>query len=197
MNVASASGVPPHTIDRHQPALHESSMVKSPCHIPTVASWLTDERSFSTRRAVHRLPPSTRPNSLNYGLQVHLQSHSNTASKCISKLARLHLPTSHHRGLEVHISKLAELWPPCVGPNSLDYGLEVRMIKASTCIYTLPWFLPPSASPNSLDHGHLVSLQPRSVTGSECIAEFTRSSFSRSPRIALQHSLQPIQIYSV
>jgi len=37
-HVASASGVPPYTIDRHQPALHESSKVKSPCHIPTVAS---------------------------------------------------------------------------------------------------------------------------------------------------------------
>jgi len=27
-----------YTIDRYQPALHESSKVKSPCHIPTVAS---------------------------------------------------------------------------------------------------------------------------------------------------------------
>jgi len=38
VNVASASRLPPDTIDRHQPALHESSKVKSPCHIPTVAS---------------------------------------------------------------------------------------------------------------------------------------------------------------
>jgi len=38
LNVASASGMPPYMIDRHQPALHESSKVKSPCHIPTVAS---------------------------------------------------------------------------------------------------------------------------------------------------------------
>jgi len=38
LNVAAASGVPPYTIDRHQPALHESSKVKSPCHIPTVVS---------------------------------------------------------------------------------------------------------------------------------------------------------------
>jgi len=28
LNVASASGIPPYTIDRHQPALHESSKVK-------------------------------------------------------------------------------------------------------------------------------------------------------------------------
>jgi len=38
LNVASASSVPPYTIDRHQPALYESWQVKSPCHIPTVAS---------------------------------------------------------------------------------------------------------------------------------------------------------------
>ena len=43
LNVASASGVPPHTIDRHHPALHESSKVKWPCHIATVASWQTNE----------------------------------------------------------------------------------------------------------------------------------------------------------
>jgi hypothetical protein len=40
-NVASASGVPHYTLDRHQLALHESSDVQSPCHIPTVASGLT------------------------------------------------------------------------------------------------------------------------------------------------------------
>jgi len=38
LNIAWASGVPPYTIDCHQPALHESSKVKLPCHIPTVAS---------------------------------------------------------------------------------------------------------------------------------------------------------------
>ena len=38
LNVGSASGVPMSTINRHQPALHESSTVKSPCHILTVAS---------------------------------------------------------------------------------------------------------------------------------------------------------------
>jgi hypothetical protein len=38
LNVASASSVPPYKIDRHQPALHESSKVKSHHRIPTVAS---------------------------------------------------------------------------------------------------------------------------------------------------------------
>jgi len=43
LNVASASGVPPYTIDRHQPALSDSSKVKWHCHITTVGSWLTDK----------------------------------------------------------------------------------------------------------------------------------------------------------
>jgi len=43
LNVASASSVPPYTIDCHQSARHVSSKVKSPCHIPTFASQLTDE----------------------------------------------------------------------------------------------------------------------------------------------------------
>jgi hypothetical protein len=38
LNVISASGVPPYKIDRHQPAPLESLKVKSPRHIPTVAS---------------------------------------------------------------------------------------------------------------------------------------------------------------
>jgi len=38
LNVAWVSRVPPYTIDHHQPALHESSRVKSACHIPMVAS---------------------------------------------------------------------------------------------------------------------------------------------------------------
>ena len=43
LNVASASGVPPYTIECHQPVPHECSKVTSPCHIPKFASQLTDE----------------------------------------------------------------------------------------------------------------------------------------------------------
>jgi len=43
LNVASASGAPPHTINRHLLAPHESSKVKSSCHIPTFVSQLTDD----------------------------------------------------------------------------------------------------------------------------------------------------------
>ena len=89
LNEASASRISPYTIDRHQPAHHESSKVKSPCLIPTFASQQTDELSLSTRCAVHR-PPSkyssnlarSRPSSSHdHGLHVQLQTQSLTASK--------------------------------------------------------------------------------------------------------------------
>jgi len=113
VNVASASGVPPYTIDRHQLACHESSNVKSPCHIPTFASQLTDEWSLSTRHTIQRPALSARPisldhglqsvlpNSLDHGLQVYLQTHSITASK------------------------FAQSWPPSAFLNSLDHSLHV------------------------------------------------------------------------
>jgi len=160
--------------------------------------------TLSTRRAVHRPPPITRPISLNHGLQVYLQTRLITASKCISQLVRSP--------------------PPSVSPNSLDYGLQVCTITASKCICKLARLCPPSASPNSLNHGLLVYLQTRSITDSKCISQlvrsrppstswmsdsgctqiqgwrrwgFTRSSSSGTPRIADNHRVLPVQIYRV
>jgi len=189
--VASASGVPPHTIHRLQPSLHESSQVKSPSQLPTVASWLTYVKSLSSRHAVHRLPPNTRPNSLdygleprsitvsnlapsrppnvspnslNYGLQVHHQTHSIMASKCISKLVQLWPPSSHNQGLQVHI--------------------HTRSITISEYISKFTRSRPPSVSPNPLDYCLQVHLQTRSIIASECISGFTRSWFPGAARIS-------------
>jgi hypothetical protein len=38
LNLALTSSVPPHTIDHHQPALHDSLKLKPPCRILTVTS---------------------------------------------------------------------------------------------------------------------------------------------------------------
>jgi len=64
-------------------------------------------------------------NSLDLGLQVHLQTRSITASKCITELTRPR--------------------PPSASPNSIDHGLQVhpRSITASNCIF---WFHSISAS---------------------------------------------------
>jgi hypothetical protein len=165
-NVARASTVPPYTIDRHWPARHHRSRVKSPCHIPTVVCVITDEYDLSTQRAVHRLPLSTHPNSLHHGLQVYLQTRSITASKCMYTLAWSRHPSaspnSLDHGLQVHlhthlstvskcISKLARSLRSSVYLNSPDYGIQVRSITA--CI----------SSPISLDHGLGVYLWVNSI----------------------------------
>jgi hypothetical protein len=111
--------------------------------------------------------PSTSPNSLDYGLQVHLQIRSTTASKLTQSpplsayLQTLSITTSKC------VSKLTQSWPPSVCPSSLDYGLH-------------------SISPNTLHYCFQGHLQTRWITASECVSEFTRLSFSDSPRIALK-----------
>jgi len=134
-------------------------------------------RSIMTSKCISKLaqswPPSVSLNSLDYSLQVH----TIMASKCISKLTRSR--------------------PRSVSPNTLDYGLQVRTITASKCIYKLAWSQPPTVCPNMLYDGLQVHLQTRSITASEWIPEFTQSSFSGAPRIALKHRLQSVQIYPV
>jgi hypothetical protein len=150
--------------------------------------------------------------SVDYSLQVHLQTPSITASKWISKHSLLRHPSSHDHDLQVHlqtrsimaskcISRLARSRPPSASPS--------RTIIAFKCIFKLARSRPPSASPNSLDCGlqvypqtrsiaaSKVHLQTRAIMAPERIPEFTRSSFSGAPRIALKHSLQPVQIYRV
>jgi len=80
---------------------------------------------------------------------------------------------------------------------------------ASKCISEPVWSQPRSASPSShnqglpsassksLHHGLQVNLPTHSITVSKCISEFTQSSFSGAPQIALKHLLQPVQIYRV
>jgi len=201
LKVASASGVPPYKIDRHQPALHESSKVKSRHHILTVVSYLNDGYSLRTQRACDRPPPSTPPISLDHGLQLHLPTCSITASKSIYEL--------HDPGVEMDlqirsitaskcisvfnlisaskcISKLARVlpskcisqfpqsWHPSASPNSTDYGVKDHTVTASKCILKLDRLRPASASLCSLDHGLPVHLQPRFITASKFISLFTQ-----------------------
>jgi len=154
--------VPPYTIDHQKLARHESSKVKSPRRMPMFANQLTDEWSFSTRRAVHRPALSSCPISLDHGLQsasqnsldYGLQVRTIMASKCFSKLARS--------------------WPPSASPNWLDDDLQVylptRSIKASKFIYKLARSRPPSVSPNSLEYNLQMHLQTRSITASKRIS---------------------------
>ena len=103
-------------------------------------------------------PPSESPSWLNYGLQVHPQKCSITASNVRKIIV-----------LQVHISKLGESWSPTVSPNSVDYAVQVCMTISSKCISTLARSRSRSASVCSLDHRFQAYLQIRSITASKCI----------------------------
>jgi len=177
-------------------------IVSAPCALSIdCLPVLVQTRSITACKCIAKLVrlrrPSASPNTLDQGLQVRLQTRSMRASKCISKYARLRLPNSHVHCIQVHISKHTRSWPPSVSPNSLDRGQHVHLrtpaITAFKCISTLARLWRPS----SHDPGSQVHRTTRSFTASEGISEFTQSSFSGAPRIALKHRLQPVQIYSV
>jgi len=132
--------------------------------------------------------------------------------KCISTLARLWPPSSHNHGLQVQlqthsiknsecISKFTRSRPPSVSPNTLQYRLQVHlqtwMIMALKCIWKQSWSRPWSVSPNKLDDCLQLHHYTRSITASEDICEFIRSSSSGAPGIALKLHLQPVEIYCV
>jgi len=88
----------------------------------TITSWSTTSK-YSSNLHLSWFPsaspmfPNNCPSLHNYCLQLHLWTHSITASKCISKF----IPS----------------WPPSVYPNSLNDGLHVGMIMVSKCISRL------------------------------------------------------------
>jgi len=98
---------------------------------------------------------STPPIPLGHGLQVHPQTRSIMASKCISKLARSQASSA--------------------SPKLLDHGFQTRSITASKCISNNARSWPPSASPNSLDHSLQVHPQTRSIAASKWISKLARS----------------------
>jgi len=75
------------------------------------------------------------------------ESHSITASKCLSKLARSQ--------------------PRSVSVKPHHYGLQTRSIMASQCISKLARSRSRSASRSSLDHGLQLYLQIRLITASK------------------------------
>jgi len=80
--------------------------------------------------------------------------------------------------------------PSTTSKYSLDYSWPVLTIMASKCISKLARLRPPSLH----DHVIEVHCETRSITASECISEFTQSSFPGAPRIALKHCRQPLPI---
>ena len=153
--------------------------------------------SITASKCIAKLAPIRPPSSHDHDLQVHLQTRSITASKLVqswppSAYLQTRLITASNC-----ISNLTQSRPPSVSPNSLDYGLQVLTILASKCFSKLAQSQSWSASLSLLDQGLQVHLLSRSITASECISEFTRSSLSGVPQIALKYCPQSVQIYCV
>jgi len=155
-------------------------------------------------------PPSASPYSLHHSLQVNLWATRsrppNASPNSLDRGFQMHLWVQLDIGRQVHfqtclitvsmsISEFTQSRSPSASPNSFDNGLQVhiktRSITASKWISKLAQSWPQ----NSLDYRLQVHLHTPSITASECISGFTRSSFSGAPRIALNHRLQPVQIY--
>lgn len=101
LNVASVSSILPCKFNCHQPALHQSSQVKSHSHTPMADSSLTDQFSLVNCWRISDRPLSSSPSiSLNHSLynsccilfnhclRVYLWLDLIMASKCITILAQ-------------------------------------------------------------------------------------------------------------
>jgi len=138
----------------------KGSVTLSHCHGCEYTNWWKESQlparrpstaSQNSSKLARLRPPSASPISLDYGLQVYLQTRSITAFK------------------------FAWSWPPSASTHSLDHGLQVllqtRSIMASKCISKLARFQPSSVSLNSPDYG----LQVCPIIPSKCISILARS----------------------
>ena len=118
LNVASASSVPPYTVNRHQTSSPRDLKGKV-----TLSQSHSCELNNGWKESQH---PARRPS---------------TASRFSSKLARLRPPSSHDHGPPEDISTFAWSRPPTASPHPLDHGLQLYLrngsIMASRCIYKL------------------------------------------------------------
>ena len=96
-------------------------------HLPT--------RSMTASNCISNLAQLRPPRLHDYGPQEHLQTRSITASKFTQSWPPSAYLQTHSITASRCMSKLGRSQPPSLSLNSLDYGLEVRPIMASKCIF--------------------------------------------------------------
>jgi len=144
--------------------------------------------SIAASKFTQSRPPSVSLNPHDYGLQ-HVQSWPSSSHD--------HCLQVYHSTSTITASKFAWSWPPSSHDHRVQVYLQTHWITISQCISQITRLRPPSVFPNMLGYCLQVHLRIRSITTLEWIFEFTRLSFSGPPWIALEHCLQPVQIYSV
>ena len=159
--------IPTSTVSRSQPVSHLSADHVGLNSLHSHNYELTNEYSLNSHRA--SLPHYSLQITL---LEVLLQTHSITASQCISAVGRSR--------------------PPCASLSSLNLNrqlhLQTRSITASKCISKLTQSRPPSASLSSLNVSLQLHLQPCSITASKCLCNITRSQPPSASPNSLDHS---------
>jgi hypothetical protein len=126
----------------------------------------------------------------------HQAHHRSTTPKYSSNLTRSWPPSASSISLEhilqvylqtrtITASKLVRSWPSRA-------NLQTYSIMTYKCISKLAQSRPPIVSHNTLDNCRQMHLQTSPLTGPEYFSEFTRLSFSDSPRITLKYRLQPV-----
>jgi len=129
-------------------------------------------------------PPSASPDSLDYGVQVHLQTHSITASK----IALSWPPSAYLQIRAITASKFKWSWPPTATPHSLDGSLQVYLHTRTIAASKFARSRPRSSALSWLDHSLLKwwSLKADSPSSTLCLTsqsilrEFLRKSHSGS-----------------
>ena len=104
--------------------------------------------------------PNTPPIWNEHGLQVHLQTRSMTAAKCITKLAQSRPWSASLSSLDLGLkldlysrSITASKFALTRTPTLLDYAVAmhlcIHLMSASKCISIVAWIWPPSTSLSS------------------------------------------------
>jgi len=135
--------------------------------VPNSHSYGLHVRTIKAAKGIFNLaqlrPTGASPDSLDYSVQVHLETCSIMASKARTIMV-----------FHMHIFKLARSQPPSLSPHSFDHGLQVYF---QTCSITASKFArscPPGACPHSLEHDPGVHIQVHPIMAPNCISKCVR-----------------------
>ena len=112
-------------------------------------------------------------------LQVQVQTHAITASKCISNVARSQRPTMYPASLGFSLKVCMIMTAKCISKHLLNYRVLVHIsqLDASSS---------PIESPHSLYYRHHVCV----IMAVKCISQLAPSQSSGASLCQLNHSLE-------
>jgi len=157
--------------------------------------WSGGSTDYSIHQVLHTPPnllpfnghaANTSTISIDYGLPVHLPTHTITPSKlaqsqppgAASHLLKYHLLVYlciHSISTSTGMAKLAWLGPSSSHNHEPQVNPKTRLNMASQCISEFTWSSPWHATPNSLNDGLPVHHWVNFISASKCIPKLARS----------------------